>query len=215
MANEEAALEERDEAEDEGGVQGDPGPLECEVCGREFESKFQLGTHRWNSHKLRTVKAPPSGRGPGRPKGSSSRPRRAAATDDSESARQARRRKAVRETLLELTTFTDELRGRGEGEVADLADVIRRDADKLASSVAWIEERFTPLGRVIDLAFGHGGVITVGRGFMGVGSWVLGRWRTLLTERAAAEGGQEFTAEELAERMEAQYREAQERAYVQ
>lgn len=177
------------------------GPV-CPECGESFTSALSLGAHRFHKHGIKGSKPKPQ---PGRKRG---RPRMAAAGDDApESGRQARRRRAVKETLIELVSFTDEARGRADGEVDDLADVIRRDADKIANSVAWIAERFLPLGRAIDLLFGHGGALTVARGFLGVGTWSLGHWRALIQERQAqadlvAEGQ---TAEEMADEMARTY----------
>lgn len=206
-------LEELDREEETDASAGDSeaDSLVCPDCGETLSSKMLLGAHRFHKHgirgssgKAKKRRGESSGRGPGRPRTT------AAAGDDGETARQKRRRRAVKETLVELTSFTDELRGRGLAPAEDLADVIRRDADKIANSVAWIAERFNPLGRMIDLGFGHGGLVTVGRGFMGVGTWLLRSWRGMLQERAA---GGELTAEEIAEQMAREYGPA-DRAYV-
>jgi hypothetical protein len=187
--------------------------LSCPDCDEgPFPSKLSLGAHRFHKHGIRGS-SQTAKKERGRKGRSQTRPRTqaAAGSDDRESGRQARRRKAVKETLVELVSFTDEARGRGEGPPDDLADVIRRDADKIANSVAWIAERFLPLGRLIDLAFGHGGLLTVARGFMGVGTWTLAHWRQLIQERQAdAQAHADLvaaglTAEEIAASMERQY----------
>jgi hypothetical protein len=189
----------------------DDGQLSCPECGKPFTSPMQLGAHRSQAHGVkggsraaakRRGELPPEEerRGPGRPRkdGSPARPRHGGGS------RQERRRKAVQDTLIELVSFTDEARGRDTGPPVDLADVIRRDAAKIANSVAWLAERFNPLGRVIDLGFGHGGVITIARGFLGVGTWTLGHWRQLLEQRSAVDPT-ELTAEQVAEQMQAEH----------
>lgn len=152
----------------------DDGGVECPECGARLKNRKSLGGHMRDVHK---IKGGIGGRGPGRPRkdGNPSRP--------PSGNRQERRRRLVQETLIELSEFTDELRGRSELPAVDLSDLIRRDAAKIANSVAWVAERFNPLGTLIDLTTGHGGAITIMRGFTGVGGWVLRRWRTLLSER--------------------------------
>lgn len=176
--------------------------LTCPDCGEgPFASKLLLGAHRFHKHGIKSQKA-------AQPKGRKRTARTESAGDAPESGRQARRRKAVKETLIEMVSFTDEARGRSDEPAEDLADVIRRDADKLANSVAWIAEKFTPLGRGIDLLLGHGGPVTVIRGFLGVGRWTLAHWREILQERAAQEElliVEQRDAEQIAADMERQY----------
>lgn len=210
-----AQVADDDAADDVAEPDGDEaagGDLDCPECGKTFASKLALGAHRAQAHGVRGSsqrskrrQRNAAGDGERRPVG---RPRKTAAAD-AEPARQARRRKAVRETLTEIVSFTDEARGRGDDTGGgDLADVIRRDADKIANSIAWLAERFNPMGRLIDLAFGHGGIVTVGRGFLGVGTWTLSHWRQLIRERetAAAEAAGVFPdAEQIADDLQRRY----------
>lgn len=152
----------------------------CPECGRTFKTPGALGLHRKAVHGVE------SGRDRGeRNKGKRGKrdgsPRR---TDQSGRERQSRRARQVRETLEELTTFSDELRGRNDDVPAQqLADVIRRDASKIADSLAWVAERLTPVGLLIDRTMGHGGIITIARGFTGVIGHGLRSWRQLLARR--------------------------------
>lgn len=195
-----------DEQEDE--ETGSSDELVCPDCDAgPFTSKLSLGAHRYHKHGVKGTAGhkKSSGRPRGRPPGSKNRGE--AGASEGESARQARRRKAVRDTLVEFVSFMDEARGRSDAPAADLSDVIRRDADKIANSVAWIAERFLSLGRMIDLLLGHGGPLTVARGFLGVGTWTLAHWRETLRHRAETEQlvepGQD--AEEIAEAMAREY----------
>jgi hypothetical protein len=70
--------------------------------------------------------------------------------------------------------------------VDDLADILRGDADRIAGSLAWTAERFSPLGRLIDAALGHGGIVTIAQGFLGVGRWMIGRARLRASQLQAA-----------------------------
>jgi hypothetical protein len=147
----------------------------CPECGEEFSSPMRLGLHRYQKHGIRGRDAQRKAAGGGS--------RRSTSASRPGESRQAKRRRAVRETLLELTDFTDELRGRGRTEPVDLADVIRRDADKIADALAHAAERFNPLAFAIDKLAGHGGVITFARGFLGLGTWLARKWRQGLAAR--------------------------------
>lgn len=202
--------EDEDAAAAGGGEAGAPGedgpPYACPEpgCEKTFSSKLALGGHRATMHGYRssTRHKGKSGRGPGRPRkdGSPARPRETGA----ESKSQERRRKVVRETLIEVATFQDQLAGLETGDPSRLADVIKRDADKIANSVAWIAERFNPLGRGIDLLLGHGGPVTILRGFMGLGRFTLARWQAAARRQQEQGAGVDLAELELAERIEAE-----------
>lgn len=196
--------EQVDGAEHEPAEGSDQDGFVCPDCDYVAPSRLTLGGHRFQKHGVRGKTADRKRKSSGRPRGRPPGGGRASGdTGGGESSRQTRRRRAVKETLVELVSFTDEARGRGEGAPQDLADVIRRDADKIANSVAWIAERFNPLGRMIDLAFGHGGLLTVARGFMGVGTWTLAHWRQMLEQRQVEMV--ELSAEQIAEQMQHEY----------
>lgn len=183
-----ADLEAAEQAELEQHADDDAGKRVCPECGEAFDSNFRLGLHRRNKHGVpgqsdrRKRERKAAARGPGRPKGSGE-------------SRVEKRRRLIRETLLETVELADEARGRSEAPAEDLADVIRRDADRIAYSLAWVADKLVPFGTVVDFAFGRGGVLTVARGFSGVGRWVIRRWRTLLAERQAAAEAEAWTPE--------------------
>lgn len=156
----------------------------CPECGEEFSAKFRLGLHRSQKHgyvspRRGEDRGRGGKRGPGRPKGSGAG-----------QSRQVRRKTAIKQTIDEILDFADDLRGRSTGELGDLADVLRRDADRIATSLSWAAERFNPLAFGIDKLAGHGGILTLAGGFSGVGRWVIKRWRSLVAERAEAEAEQ-------------------------
>jgi hypothetical protein len=150
----------------------------CPECGKPFKSAAGLGTHRLHTHGVESPRTKPDVDGApkrrGRPKGSSRG-----------SVRRERREQAVKETLLELAQFSDEMQGRGQAAAETLAEVIKRDAGKIAISLSWVGEKLTPVGFLIDRTMGHGGVITIARGFNGVIMHAVRSWRELLQRRAA------------------------------
>lgn len=152
-------------------------PYVCPVCGKSYTSAGGLRAHTLTKHPGEVIPTRKQ-----KAKGTEQAPRRGRAQTGS-GTRQERRRRAIRETIDELTEVTIELR-RGTGEdPGNLADVLRRDADRLATSLSWIAERVNPLGRFVDLTMGHGGAITIARGFNGVGLWFLRTWRQALARR--------------------------------
>ena len=160
----------------------------CPECGEGFRLAMRLGLHRKREHGVEGQSKSSRQEREQRRRGGlkSGKPRAEGSPRRPSESSQQRRARAIRETLLEFVEFTDEARGRSEVPPRDLADVIRRDASKLANSLAWAAERFNPLAWAIDQLAGHGGVITFVRGFMGVGTWLVGHWRRSLD----AGGGQ-------------------------
>ena len=149
----------------------------CPECGESFQTASGMATHRSIKHGVtgssETTKRRRSGgdgspKRPGRPRG----------------GRRERREQAVRETLQELAQFSEEMQGRGTASAETLAEVIKRDAPKIAVSLSWVGEKLTPVGFLIDRTMGHGGVITIARGFNGVIMHAVRQWRELLHRRA-------------------------------
>lgn len=168
----------------EGGADGtaasDPArPYVCPECGKTYTSQGGLRAHALTKHPGTSIS---TRRAKKKEAGGDAAPRRGRSQGSGN--RQERRRKAIRETIDELTEVTQELRGATGIEPEQLAEVLRRDADRIAVSLSWIAERVNPLGRLVDLTMGHGGVITIARGFNGVGLWFLRTWRKALAARA-------------------------------
>ena len=160
----------------------DPEVFNCPECGNDFETKQKLGVHRRNEHGVASTRNDKK----------DGAPRREPKAD---SARQAQRRTLVKETILELVDTTDELRGRSTEAILDLADVIRRDADKMASALAALAERgpFVLLGVVIDKLLGAGGPFSLLRAFAPTARQMLARARDSRVENAAVQA--QFDAE--------------------
>ena len=149
----------------------------CPECGEAFALAMQLGLHRRRAHGVEG-KTPKKSR-----KSSTARPERSSRSESKHTAR----KRAVQETLTEFVNFTDEVRGRGDTAPGDLADVIRRDAPKIADSLAYAADKFNPIGWFVDTMLGHGGPVTFLRGFLGVGTWMAGHWRQMLADRPEPE----------------------------
>lgn len=165
----------------------------CDICGSVESSPMRLGLHKRRKHGVvgksdrsrrereeRARSADDEGTAEKRRRGRP--PSRAPRRPPSEGS-QAKRKRMVKETIVEFLDFTDEVRGRSELPDERLAEVIRRDAEKIASSLAWAAERFTPLGLAIDRLAGHGSIITFVRGFLGVGRHAIRKWRQSVAER--------------------------------
>lgn len=166
-------------------------PYVCEHCDKTYTSQGGLRAHLLTKHPgaaVTTKRKKKEG-------GSEAAPRRGRNAGGSGS-RQERRRKMVRETIDELTEVAVELRQGTGTEPGRLADVLRRDADRIATSLSWIAERVNPLGSLIDVTMGHGGAITIARGFNGVGLWFLRTWRKALAGRAAERKQEAFYLDE-------------------
>lgn len=162
-------------------------PYACPGCEKTYTSQGGLRAHLISHPSHGQMPSFRKERKEQKGKSGDASPRRGRVAGAAAGSRQERRRKAVRETIEELTDLTIEVR-RGSGQEPDnLADVLRRDADKIATSLSWIAERVNPLGRFIDLAMGHGGAFTIARGFNGVGIWFLRTWRQALARRAEAD----------------------------
>lgn len=146
----------------------------CPECGETFGSPMHLGLHRFRSHGVRNTKGE---QGTGE-----SRPRRGRPPGSRTASAHDRRRKQVRETLQEIVGFRDELRGTSTAEPSDLADVIRRDADKIAEMVACWCDILNPLGKVVD-RFMHGVVIATVRGLAGIATQMVKRMRESAEQR--------------------------------
>lgn len=137
----------------------------CDVegCGRSFKLAAHLANHKRSAHGI-GVSKPVDGAGGGE-------------------GRQARRRKDIRETIVEFVAFADEMRGRSDGDAATFADTIRRDADKIADALAAWCERLSPLGSLVD-AFAHGLVVKTFRGFQGLARLAIVKARQRRREAA-------------------------------
>lgn len=86
------------------------------------------------------------------------RPHRSTAT----ARRQAERKRNVKETLLETAELLDALRGRTEDQEAEsLVEIVRRDADRMAETLASMADRFDPAAFVVDHLFGAGGPLSI------------------------------------------------------
>ena len=143
------------------------GGYECPECGERFRLAMQLGLHRRRAHGVE------GSSGKGKSKSGTTR------TRQPKQSAHTRRRQQIRETLLEVVSFRDEMRGIATEEPVELADVIRRDADKIAEMVACWADQLNPLGAVVDRLM-HGTVIATIRGMSGLAKWFV---RTMREER--------------------------------
>lgn len=165
----------------------------CPECGEEHDTAIRLGLHRRKEHGVLGSSREQTARGERSP--------RRTRTETSHT----RRKRAVKETIVEFLDFSDEIRGRSDRPAEDLADVLRRDVDRIADSVSWAAERFNPLAWAVDHLAGHGGVITFARGFLGVGTWLVRKWRQALEVREQALAEQQMLQEYPPEKMLQEY----------
>lgn len=138
----------------------------CPECGDEFQSKVRLGIHRRSAHGVI------GGRAGRKQRAADASPEREPKDDR---GRQGRRKREVAGTLRELADLAADFRGRDGGSdlPEHLADLIRRDADPIATSIAAIAEKLTPLGTIVDWTCGRGGLLTIATGFSGLLRWLL------------------------------------------
>jgi hypothetical protein len=100
-------------------------------------------------------------------------------------AKQGERQKAIKESLGELADWMKE-RDVDEAEPEEIADVIRRDADKIAVVLTALSEKHDLIARLCDRVFGIGGPLSVLRAFGPLGRHVLGP--LLVFRRESGEG---------------------------
>ena len=147
------------------------GEWECPECGESFAHAIQLGAHRKQKHGV---------------SGSSARTqrRRRSGGSDRVPKRQDGRKIRIRQALLDLANLSDDLRGRTTSDLPEhLADVIRRDADQLATMLAALAERVNPVKFFVDRVLSFAAPVTASSGVL---RWLLRAWRAQLEERAAA-----------------------------
>lgn len=156
----------------------------CPECGQEFATPLLLGAHRRFKHGVTGSSKRARRERESRARGENPRPSQSRSRGET---RQARRAKAIHETLTEFLQFRAEVRGEETATPELLADVIRRDSKKIADALAWAAERVNPLGRLVDVLAGHGGPVTFLRGFLGVAGWTVRKWRQGLAERELQE----------------------------
>jgi hypothetical protein len=140
----------------------------CPECGQTFKLAMHLGAHRARKHGVAAA---------------TPKRKRSGAKSESASSPRARRKTAIASTLRELADLADDARGRGTELPEDLAAVIRRDADKIATTLAAVADKLNPVGWFVDATMGPGGVLTLAVGLSGVGRWLLRQWRAQLTSR--------------------------------
>lgn len=150
-------------------------PHVCPECGAEYKLAMHLGLHRRREHGVQ-----------GSAKQSSPKRKRTSSGGGRDST-QTRRRKAISETLLELVTFSDDLRGQSVIDTSSLADVIRRDADRIADAIAAWAEKAPPVGALIDI-IAHGLVVKTFRGFQGLARLAVNRSRLRKQQQAEQDG---------------------------
>lgn len=123
---------------------------ECPECGRSFSTAMGLGLHRSREHGVKGINR--------RRKESGGRDRAPRRTRETHS--RSDRSRLVSESITELV---DLFQRRGDNVAAmSVADVLRRDADKIGDALASLAERqlFSALGPVIDTLFGAGGPLS-------------------------------------------------------
>ena len=182
----------------DGGSDDDAEPTSghaCPECGQEFANRVRLGMHRRAEHGILGKNASAAA-GKGKRHASPRRPAGAAAA----ASRSSRSRK-ISESLTELVDLFE--RRTDNIDAHTLAEIIRRDADKIGEALAALADRrmFAPLGTAIDLLFGTGGPLSF---LTALGPTVrkllAGRTQARAERRAAAEHER---AE--ADRLEAEY----------
>lgn len=151
--------------------------IACPECGKVCSNKITLGMHRRSEHGVIGNRKKKSSRSSS---SSSSRPKRQPAATDT--GRRSKRARLVSETATELADLFE----RKTENVAGLtmAEIIRRDADRMGASLAALAERsiFGWLGPVIDNLFGDGGPLSILRAF----GPTARKFVSLRPERAAA-----------------------------
>ena len=156
--DDDGALAELDDGRRSDDADRDGAGLECPECGKVCSNKITLGMHRRSEHGVignRKKK--------GKSSSSSSKPKRQPAAADT--GRRSKRARLVSETATELADLFER---KVENVAAlSLAEIIRRDADKMGASLAALAERsiFGWLGPVIDNLFGDGGPLSILRAF--------------------------------------------------
>lgn len=141
----------------------------CPECGEEFALAMRLGLHRRREHGV-------AGTTPKRKSSGTTKAREA-------SSPKTRRKQAVASTLKELADLADDARGRSTEMPEHLADVIRRDADKIATTVSTVAEKVNPVAWFVDVTMGPTGILTLIVGLSGVGRWLLRSWRQSVDNR--------------------------------
>lgn len=146
------------------------GEWECPECGESFAHAIQLGAHRKQKHGV---------------SGSSKRSeRRRRAGGERAPKRQDARKTRIKNALVDLANLSDDLRGRTTSDMPEhLADVIRRDADQLATMLSTLAERVNPVKFFVDRVLSFAAPVTASSGVL---RWLLRAWRAQLEERAAA-----------------------------
>lgn len=142
----------------------------CPECGEEYKLAMHLGLHRKREHGV-------SGSSP-------KKATRKRSTSGRHESAKSRRKQSISSTLRELADLSDDARGRATDTLPQyLSDVIRRDADKIATVVATAAEKLNPLAWFVDLTTGPTGILTMVVGLSGVGRWCLRLWRQKLDAR--------------------------------
>lgn len=160
---------EKDEVEEaERPARNEKGEWVCPECGEAFKSPLSLGAHRRSKHGImgrsKTAEKERRRRGRG---GESSPSRKPGAPPP--------RKQRVKQALLDLANLSDDLRGRETGDLPEhLADVIRRDADQLATMIATLAERINPVRFLVDNVLVVAAPVTAASGVL---RWLLRAWR--------------------------------------
>ena len=82
-------------------------------------------------------------------------------TSTANERKRAERKRQAKATLEELANLMDAAQGRGDAPAESLADIVRRDAEAMAETIANMAARFTPAAFLVDKVFGAGGPLSM------------------------------------------------------
>ncbi len=165
MADDEAPKLERNEA----------GEFVCPECGETFKLALHAGVHRRQKHGVKSPNAEKNRKETERRR--AKRGRDSAPSSRPEPARKTR----IARMLRDVANLSDDIRGRESIDLPEqLSDVIRRDADQLATLLNGLAETFNPFKSGVDLATR---VLAPALAASGVLRWMLRAWRRQLDQR--------------------------------
>lgn len=161
LDDDDAALAELDDGRRSDDVDRDGAGVACPECGKVCSNKITLGMHRRSEHGI-VGNRKKKGKSSSSSSSSKSTRRPSPAAD---TGRRSKRARLVSETATELADLFER---KVENVAAlTLAEIIRRDADKMGAALAAVAERsiFGWLGPLIDNVFGDGGPLSILRAF--------------------------------------------------
>ncbi len=166
----------RSDGEPDKPTRNEAGEWVCPECGETYKLAIQLGAHRRSKHGVA---------GSSKSAAKEKRRRERGGSSGAAPRRQDSRKTRIKQALLDLANLSDDLRGRSTGDLPEhLAEVIRRDADALATMLAALAERVNPIRFFVDRVLVLAAPVTASSGVL---RWLLRAWRRQLEERETGE----------------------------